>query len=410
MSTTLSTLPGDTFERISRRVYGVETFGELIRKANPGVSEPLTTGTSLIIPDAPDTPSDQIQNAPSDNLDEVSLFIDGQLFSVWQEITITRSMDTIDVIDLNAPFQQDDPVFRETFKPLSFKPLQVNVGGQPLFTGTMVSVDPQLSVQQKTVTASGYGTPGVLGDCSPSANSFPIEFDEVDLRGITESLIAPFGLTAEFTSEPNTPFERVSPQPSQRILDFIINLAQQRGLLVASTETGKLLFQKEIEPEPPVARLEQGSSPLMTVSPVFDPQTYFSHVTGIEWVIVGIEGNQYTVENPRLKNVVRPTTFTINDTQGGDVQETVEAKIGRMLANVVSYSARVATWRDVNGELWKPNTLITLTAPGAMVYQEYTLLIRSVTFNVTATQRTATLELVLPGSFRGEIVEAFPWE
>ena len=41
MSTTYKILPGDTFEIISRKVYGVETKASIIAGANPGLSEPF---------------------------------------------------------------------------------------------------------------------------------------------------------------------------------------------------------------------------------------------------------------------------------------------------------------------------------------------------------------------------------
>lgn len=40
---------GDTFDRISRKVFGVETKADLIQKANPGVAF-LTQGLVITIP------------------------------------------------------------------------------------------------------------------------------------------------------------------------------------------------------------------------------------------------------------------------------------------------------------------------------------------------------------------------
>lgn len=40
---------GDTFETVSRKVYGVETKAELIKKANPSI-EVLVVGQVLTIP------------------------------------------------------------------------------------------------------------------------------------------------------------------------------------------------------------------------------------------------------------------------------------------------------------------------------------------------------------------------
>jgi len=121
-------------------------------------------------------------------------------------------------------------------------------------------------------------------------------------------------------------------------------------------------------------------------------------------------GNAFTVKNPRLTNVLRPFTFSPNDTLFGDNKAAVEAKMGRMFANAIAYSINIPSWRDPNGNLWQPNTTIKIKAPGAMIYNLFEFLIREVFYSRTATQETVTLILVLPGVFKGLIPEAFPWD
>ena len=81
-----------------------------------------------------------------------------------------------------------------------------------------------------------------------------------------------------------------------------------------------------------------------------------------------------------------------------------------MFGNMASYTITVDTWLDSSGSLWAPNTMISLQAPGAMIYRPYSFLLRRVTFNQDASSRTATLNLVLPGAFGGEIPEVLPWD
>ena len=170
------------------------------------------------------------------------------------------------------------------------------------------------------------------------------------------------------------------------------------------------MFLKSSEGGQPVARLQQGAAPVLSVTPFFSPQEYYSHITGIGPVIVGLAGSQFTVKNPLLLGVTRPLTFEAPDTLDADVKSAVEAKIGRMFGNVVSYSVRVATWRDPNGKLWEPNTSIELLAPGAMIYKAYEFIIRSIEFGRDRETETATLNLVIPGAFSGKIPEALPWD
>ena len=410
MSTTFKVQAGDTFESIARKKYGTEKEADRIARANPGVSEPLTAGTTLTVPTLPDAPKNRQSNAPAATDDEVAILIEGQRFRFWDRVRVTRAIDTMDTVEFGAPFDADAPGFRETFRPFSFKTVVITVGGTPLFTGTMVAVSPAVENGQKIVSVSGYSLPGVLNDCTSPASTYPLEFNDQGLREISAALASPFGIAVEFQADKGAIFERVASEPGKKVLAFLTELAKQRNLVIGSTTRGSLLFSQSIETGTPVARLQQGSAPVMAVTPFFSPQEYYSHITGIEPVIVGLAGSQFTVKNPRLQGVTRPITFNAPDTLDADVKAAVESKAGRMFGNMASYSVRVATWRDPQGNLWEPNTIVKLQAPEAMIYNEYAFVIRSVEFEREGRKETATLNLVIPGSFSGKVPESLPWE
>lgn len=404
------TTTGDTFELIARKQYGTETESNRIAQANPGAIEPFSPGLLLTIPAIPNAPQDVPTATPADNPDEVSVNIDGTRFRFWDSIRLTRSIDAMDVIEFGAPFDAAAPGFKDTFQPFSFKPLSVFVGGVPLFSGTMVTVDPVLAADKKTLVISGYSLPGVLNDCTPTAAALDkVESNNQTLKEIATTLTAPFGLSVEFEGDPGPVFERVHVGASKKVLASLTDLAKQRNFIISSTSQGALLFLKSTSGGQPVARLAQGDSPLLSVTPQFNPQDYYSHVTGIAPQLVGLPSAGFTVKNPFLSGVFRPFTFTAPDTENSNVKKAVEAKHGRMFGSMASYSAQVVTWRDPSGRLWEPNTTIKLLAPDAMVYSEYEFVVRSVTFERTRASEIAVLELVIPGSFSGEIPEALPW-
>jgi len=404
-----SVVSGDTFELISRKQYGTEQYTGNIIQANPGASEPLQPGTSLIIPANPTANENKPQTAEAENLDEVALLIDGKRFRFWTSIKLTRSIDNMDTVDIAAPFEPNLASFKETFRPFSFKSTEITVGGEPLFKGTMISVIPTLG-DSKVIQVSAYSMPGVLNDCTAPASAYPLEYNNQNLQALTNAVIKPFGLSAVFEAEPGAVFERVAINPGQKLLDFISDLARQRNLVISSTERGELLFRKSIENGVPVAKLRQGESPVVSVSPTFNPQDYYSHVTGIEPIVVGLAGDVFTVKNGKLTTLLRPFTFLAQDAESGTLKEAVEAKAGRMFGNMVSYKLSVNTWRDPAGKLWQPNTLVNLQSNNAMIYEPYNLVIRSVEFSRDENSQTATLDLVIPGSFSGKIPEVLPWD
>ncbi len=410
MSSTYKIVTGDTFGIIARKRYGTETEAGRIASANPGVSEPLTPGTSISIPQQTNAPINVPQQTPVDNEDEVSISIEGQRFRFWDSVRIIRSMDTVDGIEFGAPFDADSAAFRETFRPFTFKDVTATIGGEPFFTGTMVSINPSMDSVRKSVQVGGYSKPGVLSDCTPPASSYPLEFNGQGLQDIAQTLATPFGINVEFSADQGAIFDRVAIKPSEKILTFLAKLAKQRNLIISSTPTGALLFLQSIKTGNPVARLSQGSSPLISVRPRFSPQQYFSHITGLEPVIIGLPGQQFTVKNSRLEGIVRPISFKTPDTIDADVKQAVEAKMGHMFGNMAMYSIEVQTWRDSADNLWEPNTTLTLVAPDAMIYNEFEFEIRSVVYNKLPESKVAVLTLAIPGAFSGKIPEVLPWD
>ncbi len=409
LSTTYNTIAGDTFEIVAKKVYGDGSKGNVIAAANPGALEPLTAGISLVIPALQGAPKNLIQPAAAAGQDEVSVLIDGKRFRFWDGVQVTRSLDQMDTVEFGSPFNETDKNFREIFRPFSYKSCEVTVGGELLFTGTLVGVSPNVG-EKKTVQASCYSLPGVLNDCTPPASSFPLEFDGQGLRDIAEALITPFGLDIIFDEDQGAVFERAACNSGQRILSFLAGLAKQRNLVISSNEAGAVVFLRSTELGQPVAILEQGQSPLTKVMPSFSPQEYYSHITGIEPITIGLGGSQYTIQNPRLNGVLRPMTFDVPDTPDADVKTAVAAKAGRMFGNAASYSIEVSTWRDPQGALWTPNTTLKLLAPNAMIYSSYEFVIRSVRFNRTSKSASAVIDLALPGAFSGETPETLPWD
>ena len=406
---TYTVITDDTFEIISRKVYGEEGGASLIANSNPGVST-LTVGIVINIPDRPDAPQDTPGGVPSVSENEVALNIDGKRFRFWSTMKITRSIDSMSVIGFTAPFEVDNQAFRDTFRPFSFQRLTVLVGGEPLFTGTMLTAIPTVGVDRKSVAVNGYSLPGVLRDCPLPSSAFPLEFNGQGLRDIARSAVSHFGLSVEFSAQQGPVFERVAADPVKKVQQFLIDLADQRNFVVSSTPEGRVLFWRSVTPGNPVARLEQGSPPILTILPQFDPQKYYSHITGLAPAFLGVEGSKYTVKNPRLEGVIRPFTFKGEDTTDGDIKEATEAKAGYMFGGAVAYTVTLATWRDPQGKLWEENTTITLLAPGAMIYSEYEFLIRSVTLSRDENSDIAELSLVVPGVFDGQIPETMPWD
>jgi prophage tail gpP-like protein len=107
--------------------------------------------------------------------------------------------------------------------------------------------------------------------------------------------------------------------------------------------------------------------------------------------------------------VARPLCFKVDSTESASMPQAAKARMGRMFGAMVSYEFELPTWRTPSGQLWQPGQFITLTAPGAMVYQPTLLMLRSVVLRQSSGARSAAFNAVLPGSYSGEVPTVLPW-
>lgn len=342
--------------------------------------------------------------------DEVVLKIDGQRWTFWEQIELTLSLDSFDLCAFTSVFEPGSPTFRSTFKPFSYKPLTVHVDDDLLFSGQLVGVEPKTAKDSKTVECNGYALPAALSDVNAPESAFPLEFNGMTLQQIAEQLAAPFGITVQFDAPAGAAFRRVKMERQDKIYDFLTTLAKQRSLVISNTPEGRLRFFQSIASGVPVVSLREGEQPCQEVTATFSPQSYYSEITGFSKTKTGRRGSRYTVQNPELSTVVRPLSYTAEDVKAPDLPTAVQARMARMFGNMVAYVVEVPTWRDPKGGLFTPNTLVTLEAPGAMVYNKTTMLIRDVVLRQSKAATTASLGLVLPGAFSGQLPTVLPWD
>lgn len=356
-----------------------------------------------------------------DERNAVTMTIDGKTFAFWSDLEITLSIDSHATIGFSAPFEPERAEFRSTFRPFSYKPIEIDIDGTRLFTGTLMDVTPNVQPNQRLVNVSAYSKAAVLADCDMPAGSVPFEANGLTLTQIAARLAAPFNVGVDVRTPDGSPFKRVNTKSKkvdgkadqdQKVQDFLAELAKQRGLICSSNAAGQFVMWTSVAAGNPVARLEEGvGGPLVEVVPTFNPQSFFGEITGFTSTKRGRVGSKYTQRLERLSGgVLRSMSFQLNDAEKADAPHAVAAKVGRMLAGACSYVINVDTWRDPQGDIWQPNTTIVANSPSAMVYGGYEFLVRDVVLRESASESSASLGVVLPGSFSGEVPSVMPWE
>lgn len=345
-----------------------------------------------------------------DDPDAIEIFIDGEPWKAFSDFELSLGLDSYSACSFTAPFDFHRADIRELFRPTAYREMEVWIGGQQMMTGQMIGIAPNANAASSEVQLTCYSTPAQLIDNTPPESILPLEFNKVGLKQIITTLSSPFGVELSAPTDTGAPFERVKCEPDRKIQDFIVELTKQRGFVVTDRPDGKMFVTTSKRPGNPIAYLE--GQPLTKVTPTFNPQQYYSQITGFATKKSGKSGSKHTVKNSKfLGSNLRTMSFMLDDAESADVPFAVQAKMGRMFGGLVSYVVEdLPTWRDPDGRLWDRNETVALTAPEAMVYRETELLVRNVVFRRSASSKTATLGLSLPGAFSGEEPGRLPWD
>jgi prophage tail gpP-like protein len=361
--------------------------------------------------------------------EQVSLTLSEREFQFWAEAAIQLAIDNHPTVGFVAPFEAERAEFRALFRPFSYAPMTLSIGGVKVFTGTMIDVNPSVTAAARTVDVTAYSKAAKLSECDMPYDSVPFECDNLRLDAIARHFCDPFKIGVAIEGgDPGAPFSRVKPTKRSKkrnkvyggagqetlkvegnIQDFLAELGRQRGFVLSSNADGDLLFRRSVPSGKPVALLKEGMQPALAFVPQFNPRDFYSEITGITPAKGKKKGSSWPEKNPFLTHERRTMSFNLDDTEAADAPLAVKARMGLMFANAMSLSVTVATWRDPRGKLWAPNTLVSVLAPNAMIYNQTDFLVREVVLNINASQEIAELNLVLPGAFSGTLPSTLPW-
>lgn len=354
--------------------------------------------------------------------DAIKIEIGGKAWDHWDDLEVHIGLDTHPTAGFSSPWDPSRRDMRDAFRPCSYTPMTLTRGNVPLFSGFIIDPNPVMQSDASTVSVNAYSRAAILEDSNLPAEHQPFEARGLTLPQVAERLAGVYGIGVAIYGYGGAPFHKVNTKryrstvdtkvdQETKIDDFLVELAKQRGYVRTSDHNGDLLFWHSAKPGNPVARLRQGTPGVTEVIPTFSPRDYYSEITGYTAGKRGVTSSSFTQRNNRLSGVVlRAMSFRLDDVEKGDAPTAVAAKYGRMLANACTYVVHVPSWRGPHGRVWAVNETVTLEAPLAMVYGEYEFLVRDVYLKENNHERTASLGLVVPESFRGEIPKRMPWD
>lgn len=388
--------------------------------------------------------------------DTLTVIIDNREIIV-ESASFIRTMDTgCDACSVVMPWQQglDSELDRIT-RPYSYSPAKIKIGDEVISemvlydvtqrtnsSGTVKELDffsKTADIIDSTVIAPYEMNNVKLTDrckqqCNPYGINVLIGDDTLQSISETRKVIYDTGKTREFLVGANLTntlkwqpitqkvpvkksklvtdekkFPRVKAEPTETIWSHLSKLAAQRGLLLSCTPSGDLLLTTANINGKPVGTIEEEISPLASeFQAKFSGRDRFAMYRAIVKSSstsrpAGIQTAKDTVvKAPRL------LTFNADDNIPGEAKSAAEWRKNKSAADAMSISFPVNGWYAPDGEIWKPNTTVTIISPTIGTKNGFTFLITRVELKYSSGGNSAFLELKPPTYYKsGEMLE--PW-
>lgn len=428
MSKTHTVLAGETLKQISLMYYGVDSNYHKIISVNAILRERIYqarftregtpviyAGDVLVIPEE----TKNIVNVtaggfykkvlPAASKDTITILIEGKQYQFFTDYTITSHMSAFDTVTLNSPYF-DTPEYQEMFKPFAFREAAIYYGTELFMVAMLLAPEVQIDEDSKTLNLTFYPKCGMLNDCTLPPSMYPVAYDGFNLKEIAEAVTEPFGIGVEFQGDPGAAFVEVAPEPTESVLKFLVDLADERGFLVTNNKNGDLLIWQATK-DSPTQSIRETKTPFITCTPKFSPQSYFSEITGLAREDEVTDAASYTWKNPFLQNVFRPQTIEVEETEDVSLDTAVKNYAGRMFGSVCTYGLVVNTHRTSDDTLIHANMAFSVLAKSASIYRETIFITEKVVLTCDTDKGVqAELTLVLPGAYSGTLPAEVPWE
>lgn len=333
----------------------------------------------------------------------------------FNEFELSLNYDTFgSTFSLKYYFDPDNPDHKELSCVSHDHEVKLSHNGELLITGFAMTQEYERDPVKKLAVISGYSKPGLFTECQIPPDLYPLQSDGVSLATIAKKITDRWakwqiGLTIDpvVADLVNKPFKSVTASETENIDSFLMNLAQQKGIVISHDELGNLLLTKaKTEQQPMMAFDSRNDSlkPLTGSKMIYNGSQMHSHIYVLKQASSG-GGNagEFMVRNPYCPIVYRPKVVTQSSGDDIDTEETAMRELGRELDEGLKFTIKTDRWIGPDGKIIKPNSIITIFDPELYIYTKATLFVRSIDFVGNQEQTTATLNCVLPEAFNRKV-------
>lgn len=342
----------------------------------------------------------------------ITLKLGSDKYELFTKGTITLKYASVgSKFMLSGVFDTSNALHRRIFKPLSYPNVKLIVTetDELILTGTVLNVAFSSESKKKIATISGYSKTGVIDDSKIPLSSYPLEFNGLTLRQITEQLLKPFNLSVVVSNDQGIAdqvIDEVTAKSNQSIANFLDQIASQRNLIITHNQFGQLVITRANTNVRSIATYRDGV-PAKSISLRVDGQQMHSELSISKQADLFTDNaSQETITNSLIGSF-RPTTAT--QTQGSD--NTAIDAVKNIRANELR-NIRVSIisdrWEWLNSfnrnkpEVVKPNNIVDVISAEVYLANRTAFFVEETVLSFDSKQKTSALACVPPEVYNNE--------
>jgi len=253
-----------------------------------------------------------------------------------------------------------------------------------LITGTILPTTLRSSTVKETVKVKGYSLPGVLEDCQIPVTLYPLQFDGLNLKEITEKILSIFPFSFQFSSSVaeiiNKKYEKIESDPKKTIKEFLNELARQRNIILSHLPDGRLLYTKFAASLRTVDHFEIGMNGIEKMAIQINGQKLHNpiYVVGQSGSDENSDSTDAVIDNPYFE-AFRPKVIVLSDGDEFDAETTARNELAKEVSSIK------LTFQTTKFN--KPGRLITVKNPEIRLNKATPFFIESVNIKGSSNEK-----------------------
>ncbi|WP_454825402.1 phage baseplate assembly protein [Paraburkholderia xenovorans] len=336
--------------------------------------------------------------------DDLTLIMDSASVGGWTKIRVTRGIERLPS-DFEIEMTDKYPDDLEQISIIPGESCSVAIGTDVVLTGYVDRVIPGFDRKSHRIRVVGRGKCQDLVDCSAEWEGGQISGSNA--LQIAQKLAAPYGITVTSDGNDGPSIPQINLMIGETAFEVIERISRYAGLLAYDLPDGNLRLAR--------AGVDSHSSGLAQGQNIEEAE--FEWSTDLRYS--EIDAYLLTMQTmgdagANLVPVATATDATVDrhrklyivseQVQAGRniAQERANWEAARRAGRSQMVHARVDSWRDGDGMLWTPNTLVPVALPFLKIPEETFMLISEVTYLLDDDGTHAQLVLMPPDAFKPE--------